>query len=81
MSLIITVYCSEGIVMASDSRSTYSHTETLPPPDKNMPPLVVRQNGVHFTDNAYKTFFEPKWYWRVYLWMFFNTWKTYHRND
>ena len=59
MSLIITVYCSEGIVMASDSRSTYSHTETLPPPDKNMPPLVVRQNGVHFTDNAYKTFMSP----------------------
>lgn len=59
MSLIITVYCSEGIVMASDSRSTYSYTETLPPPDKNMPSLVVRENGVHFTDNAYKTFMSP----------------------
>lgn len=59
MSLIITVYCNEGIVMASDSRATYSYTETLPPPDKNMPPLIVRENGAHLTDNAYKTFLTP----------------------
>ena len=29
MSFIITVYTSEGIVMASDSRSTYNFTKQL----------------------------------------------------
>lgn len=46
MSLIITVCTSEGIIMASDSRSTYNQTE----------PNGTTRFGVHFTDTAYKTF-------------------------
>lgn len=49
MSLIITVCTSEGIVMASDSRSTYNKTET------NGTTKTVKF-GVHFTDTTYKTF-------------------------
>ncbi len=56
MSLIITVYCSEGIVMASDSRSTYSHTERIEPSQEGQTPLIIEHNGIHFTDTAYKTF-------------------------
>ncbi len=44
MSLIITIYTSEGVVMASDSRTTFTK-------DSNI-------TG-HFTDNAYKTFLCP----------------------
>lgn len=49
MSLIITVCTSEGIVMASDSRSTYNKTET------NGTSKTIKF-GVHFTDTTYKTF-------------------------
>ncbi len=59
MSLIITVYCSEGIVMASDSRSSYSHTEKVDPPQEGMASLLIEHNGIHFTDTAYKTFISP----------------------
>lgn len=55
MSLIITVYCPKGIVMASDSRSTYSKTETQ---CDNEGKLIFKnvQLGTHFTDTTYKTF-------------------------
>ena len=49
MSLIITVCTSEGIVMASDSRSTYNRTEMLGT-------TKTIKFGVHFTDTTYKTF-------------------------
>ena len=43
MSLIVTVVTNEGIVMASDSRITYNN-------------LLTGEKGVHYSDNAYKTF-------------------------
>lgn len=50
MSFIITVYTNEGIVMASDSRTTYNNT-------RNLPDGTVEKNiGVQLTDTTYKTF-------------------------
>ncbi len=52
MSLIITVYVNEGIVMASDSRLTLSRTE------QELDQKVVRL-AVGLTDTNYKTFLAP----------------------
>lgn len=49
MSLIVTVCTSEGIVMASDSRSTYNNTELRGE-------KVIVKFGVHYSDTTYKTF-------------------------
>ena len=49
MSLIVTVCTSEGLVMASDSRSTYTRTETSSE-------KVIIKFGAHYTDTTYKTF-------------------------
>ncbi len=49
MSLIITVCTSEGLIMASDSRSTYTKTELR---DEK----VIVKFGAHYTDTTYKTF-------------------------
>lgn len=49
MSLIITVCTSEGIVMASDSRSTYNRTE-------NNGTNKITKYGIHYSDTTYKTF-------------------------
>lgn len=50
MSLIIALYLGEGIVMASDSRTTYNSTITNPDGS------VICDHGVHFNDSTYKTF-------------------------
>lgn len=50
MSFIITVYTNEGIIMASDSRTTYTTSEI-----KNDGSIIYRQ-GVQITDSTYKTF-------------------------
>ena len=50
MSFIITVYTNEGIVMASDSRSTGSSVQRLP--DGRTQTLL----GTQITDTTYKTF-------------------------
>lgn len=50
MSFIITVYTNEGIVMASDSRTTYTTTENMPNGS------IIKQIGSQFTDTTYKTF-------------------------
>lgn len=50
MSFIITVYTNEGIIMASDSRTTYTTTINLP--DGN----VEKHIGTQTTDSTYKTF-------------------------
>lgn len=50
MSLIVAIYTHEGIVLASDSRMTYTTTES-----KTDGSQVVRE-GTHFTDTVYKTF-------------------------
>lgn len=52
MSFIITVYVKEGIVMASDSRTTYSTTTTK----GNRTTVNV---GVHISDTTFKTFLCP----------------------
>lgn len=54
MSLIVTVWCPEGIVMASDSRLTYTTTETQRDNEGNR--IERSQLGTHFTDTVYKTF-------------------------
>lgn len=50
MSFIITVYTNEGIVMASDSRITYTNTITLPNG------TIKERVGIQITDSTYKTF-------------------------
>lgn len=50
MSFIITVYTNEGIVMASDSRTTYTTTNKRP--DGSTEHMI----GVQITDTTYKTF-------------------------
>ena len=50
MSFIISVYTNEGIIMASDSRTTY--TSTVNNTDGTVEKLV----GVQTTDTTYKTF-------------------------
>ena len=50
MSFILSVYTNEGIIMASDSRTTY--TSTIDNPDGTVERLV----GVQTTDTTYKTF-------------------------
>ena len=49
MSLIITVCTGEGIVLACDSRSTYTRTE-------NNGGTKIVKYGIHTTDTTYKTF-------------------------
>lgn len=50
MSLIVTVFVREGIVMASDSRMTYNQAVT------DSKGQVTQHLGVHFTDTNTKTF-------------------------
>lgn len=50
MSFIITIYTNEGIVMASDSRSTTSTTQFLPNG------TIANSLGTQITDTTYKTF-------------------------
>ena len=52
MSFIISVYVGEGIVLASDSRTTYTNTKT----DGNH---TISQIGIHTTDTTDKTFLCP----------------------
>lgn len=50
MSFIISVYTNEGIIMASDSRLTFSTTKYLPNGS------IKKEIGVQFTDTVFKTF-------------------------
>lgn len=59
MSLIITIYSGEGIVMASDSRTTFNTQDFNPLPDGKGAIITDRQ-GVHFSDSTYKTFIANK---------------------
>lgn len=49
MSLIVTVATREGVVLASESRTTYSRTEQIGS-------STVTREGVHFSDTTMKTF-------------------------
>lgn len=53
MSLIIALHLGEGIVMASDSRTTYNNSSTSPNG------TVTHNYGIHFSDSSYKTFLTP----------------------
>lgn len=53
MSFIIALYVGEGLVFASDSRTTYQTTST------SMDGKDVTEHGVHTTDSTYKTFLTP----------------------
>ncbi len=55
MSLIITVHTNEGIVMSSDSRTTFNKQDFSPLPD-GKGTLVTKLQGVHYSDTTYKTF-------------------------
>jgi hypothetical protein len=46
----------EGIVLASDSRTTFNATQTIPPPKAGDAPSIVNQLGVHISDTNYKSF-------------------------
>ena len=52
MSFLIAVHVNEGVVLASDRRTTYSNTTTIE--DK-----VVQRIGVHTTNSTDKTFICP----------------------
>jgi len=49
MSFLVAVYVNEGIVLASDRRSTYTQTE-------NINGLTVQKIGIHVTNSTDKTF-------------------------
>ena len=55
MSLIITVYTNEGIIMSSDSRTTFTSQEFNPLPD-GKGAIITKNQGIHYSDTAYKTF-------------------------
>lgn len=52
MSFIISVHVKEGIVLASDSRTTYTETT-------NQGNIQIKKIGTHTTDTTYKTFLCP----------------------
>lgn len=56
MSFIITIYLKEGIVMASDSRTTFTTKETIPATQEGDIPMAVMNCGIHSSDTNYKTF-------------------------
>ena len=58
MSLIITIHVEEGIVMASDSRTTFNTQDFSPLPD-GKGAIITRNQGVHYSDTTYKTFLAP----------------------
>lgn len=60
MSLIVTVHTNEGIVMASDSRTTFSRQGMNPLPD-GKGTIITQLQGVHYSDTTYKTFLVGKY--------------------
>lgn len=52
MSFLIAVYVNEGIVLASDRRTTYNRTETING-------VVMQKIGLHTTNSTEKTFLCP----------------------
>ncbi len=53
MSFLIAVYVNEGIVLASDRRTTYTNTQKTPDG------TVVKRIGIHTTNSTDKTFLCP----------------------
>ena len=55
MSLIITIHTNEGIIMASDSRTTFNKQDFSPLPD-GKGAIITNNQGVHYSDTTNKTF-------------------------
>lgn len=55
MSLIITIHIGEGIVMASDSRTTFNSQDFTPLPD-GKGAIITNNQGIHYSDTTFKTF-------------------------
>lgn len=55
MSLIITIHTNEGIIMASDSRTTFNKRDFNPLPD-GKGAIITNNQGVHYSDTTNKTF-------------------------
>lgn len=55
MSLIITIHTNEGIVMASDSRTTFNKRDFSPLPD-GKGAIITDSQGIHYSDTTNKTF-------------------------
>lgn len=55
MSLIITIHTNEGIIMASDSRTTFNKRDFSPLPD-GKGAIITNNQGVHYSDTTNKTF-------------------------
>lgn len=53
MSFIIAIHVGEGFVIASDSRTTVTSTETRPDGSQKV------KLGTHISDTTYKTFLTP----------------------
>lgn len=58
MSLIITIHTNEGIIMASDSRTTFNRQDFNPLPD-GKGAIITDFQGIHYSDTTYKTFLAP----------------------
>ena len=58
MSLIITIHTNEGILMASDSRTTFNKQDFSPLPD-GKGAIITDWQGIHYSDTTYKTFLAP----------------------
>ena len=56
MSFVIAIYVKEGIVLASNSRTTFSAVERIQPKKEGESPSVVNHLGVHVSDTNYKSF-------------------------
>lgn len=52
MSFLITVYVNEGIVMASDRRTTYNRSDVVEG-------MIIQKVGLHTTNSTEKTFLCP----------------------
>ena len=55
MSLIITIHTNEGIIMASDSRTTFNKRDFSPLPD-GKGAIITNDHGIHYSDTTNKTF-------------------------
>ncbi len=59
MTLLVTVFVTEGIVMASDSRLSFNQTQLVNNAD-GTPSKQINNVGIHYSDTSYKTFVTKK---------------------
>lgn len=72
MSFLIAVHVNEGIVLASDRRTTYTNTQQLGD-------TVVQRIGIDTTNSTDKTFVCPQRSRNIHLWRCLSPWKAYYR--